>query len=375
MQAEDGSFITENWARLPKKSVQLVNSVFYTTYVSEQEYGHLEPHQKMTYPDGEVVNYHYNRAGGLYSIDGQKAGNDYSYVSKLGYDEFEAKVYLKYGNGTEMNYAFDDQRRRLKLLQATTTVGKPPLNNSYNYDAVSNITELSTTVRPLGCNTATPTKSTATITCTAHLALPGRYEGIKDTATYGLEMQYDNLSNIINKKLSYRDTTKNYQQASMYGGTAPHQPTRIGNKKSSYDLNGNLTAFGSSEYFWDEENRLMAVLDSGLPSEYTFTDAGGERVIKSNGGIAGTWLNGAPVKSINHSDNYTVYVSPILVCRKSSFTKHIYMEAERIVSKIGIAVLPTFPFSAVGPYGGGSHCTIQRTAQLKQDRVNYYATR
>ena len=351
----------------------LVNSVFYTTYVSEQEYDTWNRIKKMTYPDGEVVNYHYNRAGGLYSIDGQKAGNDYSYVSKLGYDEFEAKVYLKYGNGTEMNYAFDDQRRRLKLLQATTTVGKPMLNNSYNYDAVSNITGIINNSPPqqgkLGGNT---NQKYSYDNLYRLISASGRYEGIKDTATYGLEMQYDNLSNIINKKLSYRDTTKNYQQAYLYGGTAPHQPTRIGNKKSGYDLNGNLTAFGSSEYFWDEENRLMAVLDSGLLSEYTY-DAGGERVIKSNGGIQGTWLNGAPAGTINHSDNYTVYVSPYLVCRKSSFTKHIYMEAERIVSKIGIGSFTNISFPQSALTAGGVNY-IQRTAQLKQDRVNYYAT-
>jgi RHS repeat-associated protein len=351
----------------------LINSVFYTTYVSEQEYDTWNRLKKMTYPDGEVVNYRYNRAGGLSSIDGQKAGNNYAYVSKVGYDEFEAKVYLKYGNGTEMNYAFDDQRRRLKLLQATTAVGKPMLNNSYTYDAVSNITGIINNSPPqqgkLGGNAS---QKYSYDNLYRLITASGRYEGIKDTATYGLEMQYDNLSNIINKKLSNRDTSKNYQQTYLYGGTAPHQPTRIGNKKGSYDLNGNLTAFGSTEYFWDEDNHLMAVLDSGLLSEYTY-DAGGERVIKSNGGIQGTWLNGAPAGTINHSDNYTVYVSPYLVCRKSSFTKHIYMEAERIVSKIGIGSFTNISFPQSALTAGGVNY-IQRTAQLKQDRVNYYAT-
>lgn len=351
----------------------LVNSVFYTTYVSEQEYDTWNRIKKMTYPDGEVVNYHYNRAGSLYSIDGQKAGNDYSYVSKLGYDEFEAKVYLKYGNGTEMNYSFDDQRRRLKLLQATTAVGKPMLNNSYNYDAVSNITGIINNSPPqqgkLGGNA---NQKYSYDNLYRLITASGRYEGIKDTATYGLEMQYDNLSNIINKKLSNRDTSKNYQQTYLYGGTAPHQPTQIGNKKGRYDLNGNLTTLGSVEYFWDEDNRLMAVLDSGLLSEYTY-DAAGERVIKSSGGVQGIWLNGAPAGTINHRDNYTVYVSPYLVCRKSSFTKHIYMEDERIVSKIGIGSFTNISFPQSALTAGGVNY-IQRAAQLKQDRVNYYAT-
>ncbi len=351
----------------------LVNSVFYTTYVSEQEYDTWNRIKKMTYPDGEVVNYHYNRAGGLSGIDGQKAGNSYSYVSKLGYDEFDSKVYVKYGNGTEMNYAFDDQRRRLQLLQATAAGGNRMLNNTYHYDAVSNITGIINNSPPqkgkLGGNA---NQKYIYDNLYRLISATGRYEGIKDTATYGLEMQYDNLSNILNKKLSNRDTSKNYQHTYLYAGAAPHQPTQIGNKKGRYDLNGNLTAFGSAEYFWDEENRLMAVLDSGLLSEYTY-DAAGERVIKSSGGLQGTWLNGAPAGTINHHDNYTVYVSPYLVCRKSSFTKHIYMEDERIVSKIGTGSFTNISFPQSALTAGGVNY-IQRAAQLKQDRVSYYAT-
>ena len=351
----------------------LVNTVFYTTYVSEQEYDTWNRIKKMTYPDGEVVNYHYNRAGELSSIDGQKAGNTYSYVSKLGYDEFEAKVYLKYGNGTETTYTFDDQRRRLKLLQATTASGNPMLNNSYSYDAVSNITGI--------INNSPPQKGKLGGSASQKysydglyrlISATGQYEGFKDTATYGLEMQYDNLSNILNKKLSKRDTSGNYQQTYLYGASHPHQPTQIGNKKSSYDLNGNLTAFGSAEYFWDEENRLMGVLDKGLLSEYTY-DAGGERVIKSSGGMQGTWLNGAPAGTINHRDNYTVYVSPYLVCRRTGFTKHIYMEDERIVSKIGDGSFTNISFPQSALTAGGVNY-IQRAAQLKQDRVTYYAS-
>lgn len=351
----------------------LVNTVFYTTYVSEQEYDTWNRIKKMTYPDGEVINYHYNRAGELSSIDGQKAGNSYSYVSKLGYDEFEAKVYLKYGNGTETTYAFDDQRRRLKLLQATTANGNPMLNNSYSYDAVSNITGIINNSPPqkgkLGGRASQKYSYDGLYRL---IGATGQYEGFKDTASYGLEMQYDNLSNILNKKLSKRDTSGNYQQAYLYGTSNPHQPTQIGNKKATYDLNGNLTTFGSTEYSWDEENRLMGVLDKGLLSEYTY-DAAGERVIKSSGGIQGTWLNGAPAGTINHRDNYTVYVSPYLVCRRTGFTKHIYMEDERIVSKIGDGSFTNISFPQSALTAGGVNY-IQRAAQLKQDRVSYYAS-
>lgn len=351
----------------------LVNTVFYTTYVSEQQYDTWNRLKKMTYPDGEAVSYHYNRAGNLYSIEGQKNGNPYSYVSKLGYDEFESKVYLKYGNGTETTYAYDDQRRHLQLLQAATPRGNLILNNKYNYDAVSNITDILNDVQAqtgkLGGRASQKYAYDNLYRLTRAI---GEYQGAKDTATYSLEMAYDNLYNIVDKKLTNKDTTRSYQQTYLYGGTAPHQATQIGDKKSTYDFNGNLTTFGSSEYFWDEENRLMGVLDKGLLSEYTY-DAGGQRIIKSSGGMQGTWLNGAPAGTINHRENYTVYVSPYLVCRRTGFTKHIYMEDERIVSKIGEGNFTNISFPQSALTAGGVNY-MQRSAQLKQDRVSHYAS-
>lgn len=351
----------------------LVNAVFYTTYVSEQEFDTWNRIKKMTYPDGEVVRHQYNRAGGLSSIAGQKNGNPYPYLSKLGYDEFESKVYLKYGNGTEMSYSFDEQRRRLQVLQATTASGNPILNNRYSYDPVSNITGIiNNTPAQSGKLGGRASQKYTYDNLYRLIGASGQYEGAKDTASYNLEMAYDNLYNIVGKKLSFRDTSRSYQQAYLYGGATPHQATQIGAKKCSYDLNGNLTTFGSTEYFWDEENRLMGVLDQGRLSEYTY-DAGGERVIKSSGGMQGTWLNGAPAGTINHRDNYTVYVSPYLVCRRTGFTKHIYMEGERIVSKMGEGNFTNISFPQSALTAGGVNY-VQRAAQLKQDRVSYYAS-
>lgn len=350
----------------------LANTVFYTTYVSEQEYDTWNRIKKMTYPDGEVVSYHYNRGGDLNSIEGKKTGTDYAYVSKVGYNEFGEKVYLKYGNGTEMNYGFDNQRRRLLLLQATAASGSQMMNNSYTYDPVSNITGIFNNTSALQGKLGGRASQKYTYDNLYRLiSATGQYDGFKDTASYGLAMAYDNLYNITNKQLFKKDTSGNYKQSYLYTGTAPHQPNQIGNNKCNFDLNGNLTLFGNAEYFWDEENRLMGALDHGILSEYTY-DAAGERVIKSSGGIQGTWLNGSPAGTINHHDNYTVYVSPYLVCRKNSFTKHIYMGSERIVSKIGEGHFTNISFPLSALTAGGINY-IQRASQLKQDRVSYYA--
>ncbi len=351
----------------------LVNTVFYTTYVSEQEFDTWNRIKKMTYPDGEAVTYQYNRSGGLLSIAGQKLGNSYYYVSQLGYDEFEDRVYLRYGNGTETHYAFDSLRRRLQLLQSSTASGRLMMNNRYSYDAVNNITGIinNTTAQQGKLGGHASQKYTYDNLYRLTNA-SGHYEGFKDTATYGLEMGYDNLNNIISKKLSNKAPPGNYQHTYSYGNAGPHQATQIGDKNCKYDLNGNLTVYGNTEYFWDEENRLMAVVDSGALNEYTY-DAGGERVIKSSGGMQGTWLNGAPAGTINHFDNYTVYVSPYLVCRRTSFTKHIFIGSERVATKIGEGSFANISFPQSALTAGGVDY-IKRAKQLQQDRISYYAS-
>src|SRR5436853_473813 len=79
----------------------LVNPVFATTYVSEQEFDSWGRVKKISYPDGEVVNYHYNKSGLLNSMEGIKSGTTYNYVDQSGYDEYEQRIYLRYGNKAE----------------------------------------------------------------------------------------------------------------------------------------------------------------------------------------------------------------------------------------------------------------------------------
>ena len=67
-------------------------------------------------------------------------GNQYrdDYVSKIGYDKFEQRTYLKYCNGAETFYTYDPQRRRLQNLTVNSG-GNTIMDNAYTYDAVSNV--------------------------------------------------------------------------------------------------------------------------------------------------------------------------------------------------------------------------------------------
>ena len=52
----------------------------------------------MIYPDEEKITYSYNLGGQLEKVHGYKSYG-YDYVSKIDYDKFEQRTYLKYCNG------------------------------------------------------------------------------------------------------------------------------------------------------------------------------------------------------------------------------------------------------------------------------------
>ncbi|MGA9638687.1 SpvB/TcaC N-terminal domain-containing protein, partial [Flavobacterium sp.] len=108
------------------------------TYVTQTQYDTWNRIQKMTYPDGEVLDYAYNRAGNLYAMQGKKESHTYDYIKQLGYDEFEQRNYLKYGNNTETTYNYDPQMRRLQQMKVNSGT-RVVMNNAYNYDLMGNV--------------------------------------------------------------------------------------------------------------------------------------------------------------------------------------------------------------------------------------------
>ena len=73
----------------------------------------------MIYPDEEKITYSYNLGDQLEKVYGYKSYG-YDYVSKIGYDKFEQRTYLKYCNGAETFYTYAPQRRT--MARTTTTM-------------------------------------------------------------------------------------------------------------------------------------------------------------------------------------------------------------------------------------------------------------
>ena len=107
------------------------------TYVTQWTYDSHNRLLEMIYPDEEKITYSYNLGDQLEKVHGYKSYG-YDYVSKIGYDKFEQRTYLKYCNGAETFYTYDPQRRRLQNLTVNSG-GNTIMDNAYTYDAVSNV--------------------------------------------------------------------------------------------------------------------------------------------------------------------------------------------------------------------------------------------
>ena len=302
----------------------------------------------MTYPDGEVVSYGYNKGGMLENIRGNKNGDVRTYVESIRYNKFELKESEIYGNGTQMGYEYDSLLR-LSHLYSWDSHGDTMQSIGYTYDYVGNITDI------------------ANSAVTLPNGLGGRYYSHYDydplyrlTGAYGdwnnnqlsynLGMQYYGNGKIWSKQL-YADvldqgnvTVRNYNNRYYYGSstsntvTSVYDQTNHGWQSFSWDMAGNMVyhqdANGCGRTLcWDEENRLMSFADCENAGFYQY-DAGGERTYKLTSdyvsqNIGGHW------HTYQMLDNPTLYTSPYMVATPKGYTKHYYAESERVASRIG----------------------------------------
>ena len=349
------------------------------TYVTQWTYDSHNRLLEMIYPVEEKITYSYNLGGQLEKVHGYKSYG-YDYVSKIGYDKFEQRTYLKYCNGAETFYTYDPQRRRLQNLTVNSG-GNTIMDNAYTYDAVSNVLSV--------VNGASVPQSGKAGGQMAHaytydalyrlVSATGTYTGADNkTASYTLAMGYDNMHRITSKRqiltqnnvqfngtlnagydLSYTygtDTGKKFQLANVkdVNYRTEETPSESENVNNShvyeYDANGNLVYVNTSrtkkdgvadektaerKLKWDEENRLLASDDNGFVTNYWY-DADGERTVKTSGESDQVYVNSEFAGGRTNTAKFSLYVSPYLVANQGGrYTKHIYIGSQRVVSKIG----------------------------------------
>ena len=337
----------------------------------------------MTYPDGEVVTYHYNAAGQVESMTSNKQGRQSVIVDRIGYDMEGHMVYTKLGNGTETTYIYDKQRERLQAMNLTAD-GQTVMENRYQYDAVDNILGITNAANPTSLTKLNKAKLGGRSSHTYEYDELNRLihaNGKAKRASYDMVMSFGRMSEPLTKvqKVDSTTTAKSYNFAYKYeDSNHPTAPTQIGHDHYTYDANGNPTlvtndsANTTREMYWDEDNRLMVLSDNGKTSRYTY-NAAGERIMKSYGTMEGVYINGAPQGITFHeTDNFTLYPASIISINKNRFTKHYFLGDKRVASRIGTGLFNNV-YGRNGSYvTAGQQDYAERMNQIQTQKEAYY---
>ena len=353
------------------------------TYVYGATYDSWNRVQTMTYPDGEVVTYHYNAAGQVESLTSNKQGRQSVIVDRIGYDKEGHTVYTKLGNGTETTYTYDKQRERLQVMNLTAD-GQTVMENRYRYDAVDNILGITNAANPTSLTKLNKAKLGGRSSHTYEYDELNRLihaNGKAKRASYDMVMSFGRMSEPLTKvqKVDSTTTAKSYNFAYKYeDSNHPTAPTQIGHDHYTYDANGNPTLVTNDstnttrEMYWDEDNRLMVLSDNGKTSRYTY-NAAGERIMKSYGTMEGVYINGAPQGITFHeTDNFTLYPASIISINKNRFTKHYFIGDKRIASRIGTGLFNNV-YGRNGSYvTAGQQDYAERMNQIQTQKEAYY---
>jgi YD repeat-containing protein len=171
------------------------------TYTTQWTYDTWGRVTGITYPDGEVLTYSYNVGGLLKNMSGIKDGNTFNYLKQLGYDKFERRVYMGYGNETDMTYAYEPERLRLSGLTAKTAPGRFMMDNSYAYDKVNNVLSIVNNAPKPPSNlmggSASYQNTYDDLYRLTHTN--GLFSGSNHQFRFSLDMKYNSVSGILSK--------------------------------------------------------------------------------------------------------------------------------------------------------------------------------
>ena len=275
------------------------------TFKMQYKYDSYNRIQKMTYPDGEVVQYDYNRGGllkkvygtvkgdflpqypstphdslvplNLHGLGGQATLNSlppvgdpvplydthtYPYIDSIAYNEFELKSDVFYGNGTHALYAYDSLLRLL-LLQSQTRTGDIMQDIVYTYDSVGNITGIANGAGMLPNGMGGTYNSTYTYDDLYRLtSSTGGWQGSQNIS-YRTTTLYRGNGCIKQKNLAARkllngvSDTVNYSHYYHYGNTS--QPNTLTRYSSSVWDPGSWLGISNeedSQFGWDAAGNM-----------------------------------------------------------------------------------------------------------------------
>ena len=349
-----------------------LNSLQNEQFQSQISYSYDSFHRRLTttFPDGEVVSYGYDAGGNVSSVIGVNTNPSSPgtslYVSQVGYDQFEERTRLVYGNGIQATYTYDPRTRRLTNVNASELdpelilyhkPARPFQALNYAYDPVGNITQIR--------NDAPFDDTMQGFVLVGTSAQNFTYDDLYQLKTaegayqentywryvYGLGFTYDGISNILKKAQTNDEQVPNaaapgtwteyypieastYSATYKYGGSRPHAPTEVDETVAkqpwqrllAYDADGNQAGWTyqvvqTRKVTWDEEDRIRSVDLNGVQLAAALYNAAGERTDNLQSGGSAYYE--------------TTYFGADQTLRDGAFlTKQIFLGDTRIASKM-----------------------------------------
>ncbi|WP_437732812.1 SpvB/TcaC N-terminal domain-containing protein [Sorangium sp. So ce1335] len=371
--------------------------------------------QELHFPGSgeEVVRYGYDIGGLLVSAIGenQQVNPQHpdelrmtEYLRHIGYDEHGRRVRVVAGNGVETTYRYDPSTRRLTDVDADhqtaqmRRMGRGPRafqRLRYDYDLVGNVLALYNQARfdeSLGgaVMVATTEQRFAYDDLNQLTGASGTYqERENERQGYALEIAYDVLGNVKRKGQEvaryvpkWDDRTvwekqdvireRTYRNEYRYTGPRPHAANQVDEyvhaeaaprlRELFHDANGNHREWkyrGNLQRTlgWDEDNRLVSVVENNQEVSRALYDGAGERRVHRHG-VAG--------------EEETAYVDQHLVVRNGVIaTKHIFAGETRIASKIDADWFQRPPVAYYHPDHLGSTQYVTDQDQELSQHVEY----
>ncbi|MBK7880259.1 MAG: RHS repeat protein [Saprospiraceae bacterium] len=324
------------------------------TYVHRFHYDTWNRIDTLIYPNKDTLLYKYDLGGNLNFM---KAGVQV-YIDSIGYDEFEQKVYCKYGNSTSQTYSYSTTLRRLSNLVSKDHSGNNMYNLSYTFDKIGNVDSIHNSAGIInemgGSYYHKYTYDIFNRLSTAQGSWTGDTSNTlgNKASNYTLAMAYENMHRITTKQQDHTRDASNvgentYDNLFKYEDVnQPNAVTSIENQTNSeveefnYDNNGNVLFHefdngDTKNMLWDEANMLKAIKISNAGSfQHYIYDANGERTLKGLGNYAVVNLNGQSQTNATVG-NYAQYVSGYMVMGPHYMvTNHYYSGTERIACKL-----------------------------------------
>ncbi|AZR23794.1 RHS repeat protein [Xanthomonas vasicola] len=244
--------------------------------------------QRMTYPDGAVVDYVRNAQGQTTQVGVTQAGGSRQVLlGNATYYPFGPAAGWTYGNGRTLARQYDLDYRP-QAIQDTRPGG---LDVGFGFDPAGNLTALT----PAGNTTPEISLGYDTL---------GRLTGLKDGSTGTLidGYSYDATGNRLSAKVGTATQTYTYP-------TDSHRLSAVAGVARTYDATGNTTAIGGTarQYTYDTTGRMTQARRAGAVTMNYRYNGKGEQVRRFLGTTntytlydeAGHWLgdydsNGAP---------------------------------------------------------------------------------